>query len=62
MRRCEVRRHPRRFSHLAANIAGRLKMVSKNEIIEHSIAHFRKADAYYNDRVAKAVAAKKSAR
>jgi catalase len=47
---------------LAANIAGSLGLVSKNEIIERSIAHFRTADPDYGDRVGKAVAAKRSSR
>jgi len=47
---------------LAANIAGSLGQVGKNEIVERSIAHFRSADADYGERVAKAVAAKRAAR
>jgi catalase len=47
---------------LADNIAGSLGQVSKEDIIERSIAHFRKADPDYGERVAKAVATKRSAR
>jgi catalase len=47
---------------IASNIAGSLGLVSKDEIIERSIAHFRKADADYGERVAKAVAAKRAKR
>jgi catalase len=41
---------------LVANIAGSLSRISKEEIIERSIANFRSADRDYGDRVAKAVA------
>jgi catalase len=41
---------------LVANIAGSLAQVSKNEIIERSVAHFRAADAEYGERIATAVA------
>jgi catalase len=41
---------------LVANIAGSLSQVSKDEIIERSVAHFRAADAEYGERVAVAVA------
>ena len=47
---------------LAANIAGSLGQVGKEEIIERSIAHFRKADADYGERVANALAAKRAVR
>jgi catalase len=39
-----------------ANIAGGLAQVSKDEIIERSVAHFRAADAEYGERIAAAVA------
>jgi catalase len=42
---------------LIENIAGSLSRVSRNEIIERSIGHFRKADPEYGRRVAEAVAA-----
>ena len=42
---------------LIENIAGSLSRVSRNEIIERSIGHFRKADLEYGRRVAEAVAA-----
>jgi len=41
---------------LVANIAGSLAQVSKDEIVERSVAHFRAADAEYGERVAVAVA------
>ena len=41
---------------LVANIAGSLAQVSKDEIIERSVAHFRSADAEYGERIAVAVA------
>jgi catalase len=41
---------------LVANIAGSLAQVSKDEIIERSVAHFRAADAEYGERIAIAVA------
>ena len=53
---------PTAVQRLAANIAGRRWQVTKEDIIERSIAHFRKADPEYGERVAKAVAAKRSAR
>jgi len=42
---------------LVANIASGLSAVSRPDIIERSIAHFRNADPDYGDRIAKAVAA-----
>ena len=41
---------------LVTNIAGSLVQVSKDEIIERSVAHFRAADAEYGERIAAAVA------
>ena len=41
---------------LVANIAGSLSQVSKDEIVERSVAHFRAADPEYGERVATAVA------
>jgi catalase len=41
---------------LVANIAGSLAQVSKDEIIERSVAHLRAADPEYGERVAAAVA------
>jgi catalase len=41
---------------LVANIAGSLSQVSKDEIVERSVAHFRAADAEYGERIAAAVA------
>jgi len=40
---------------LVANIAGSLAQVSKDEIIERSVAHLRAADPEYGERVAAAV-------
>lgn len=42
---------------LVANIAGGLSRVSREDVIERSIGHLRKADADYGERVAQAVAA-----
>jgi len=42
---------------LVANIAGSLSQVTREDVIERSIAHFRKADPEYGQRVADAVAA-----
>ena len=42
---------------LVANLAGSLAKVSRPDVIEHSIAHFRRADPEYGARVAEAVAA-----
>ena len=42
---------------LVANIAGGLSRVSREDVIERAIGHFRKADADYGERVARAVAA-----
>jgi len=41
---------------LVANIADSLAQVSKDEIIERSVAHFRAADAEYGERIAAVVA------
>jgi len=41
---------------LVGNIAGSLSQVSKDEILERSVAHFRAADPEYGERVAAAVA------
>lgn len=41
---------------LIANIAASLSKVSREDIIERSIGHFRKADPEYGNQVAKAVA------
>jgi catalase len=38
-----------------SNIAGSLSQVSREDIIERAIAHFRRADADYGERIAKAV-------
>jgi catalase len=40
---------------LVANIAGHLSQVSKDDIVERSLSHLRKADGDYGDRVLKAV-------
>ena len=47
---------------LVANIAGSLSRVSRGDIIERAIAHFRKADADYGQRVAETVAKQRAAR
>jgi len=44
---------------LAGNIAGSLAQVTKSDVIERSIEHFRKADAEYGRLVAAAVAARR---
>ena len=41
---------------LVENIAGSLSQVSRKDVIERSVAHFRKADPEYGQRVADAVA------
>jgi catalase len=41
---------------LVDNIAGGLAQVSRNDIVERSIEHFRRADAEYGERIAKRVA------
>jgi catalase len=46
---------------LVAAIAGGLSQVSREDIIERSIGHFRAADKEYGDRVAAAVAAARKA-
>jgi len=43
---------------LVENLAGSLSQVSRQDVIDRSIEHFRKADAEYGRRVAEAVAAK----
>ena len=47
---------------LIANIAGSLAKVSKRDIIERSIANFRKTDTNYGDQVAKAVEQRRTQR
>jgi len=47
---------------LVENIAGSLAQVSRQDIIDRSIEHFRKTDSEYGRRVAEAVARKRSAR
>jgi catalase len=42
---------------LVENIAGSLAQVSRKDVIERSIEHFRRADAEYGQRVAERVAA-----
>jgi catalase len=42
---------------LVENIAGTLSRVSREEIIEKSIGHFRSADKDFGDRLTKAVKA-----
>jgi len=44
---------------LVGNIAASLSQVSRDEIAERSIAHFKKADAEYGRRVAAAVSARR---
>ena len=44
---------------LIENIAARLSQVSRDDIVERSLAHFRKADAEYGRRVAEAVNARR---
>ena len=47
---------------LVANIADSLAKVSKPDIIERSIANFRRADTNYGDQVAKAVEQRRNQR
>jgi catalase len=47
---------------LIANIAGSLAKVSKPDIIERSIANFRRANTNYGDHVAKAVEQRRNQR
>ncbi len=47
---------------LIANIAASLGQVSRQDIIERSIGHFRKADSEYGDEVAKAIAKRRMSR
>lgn len=42
---------------VAGNIAGSLAQATRPDVVERSIAHFRKADPEYGARVAEAVAA-----
>jgi catalase len=44
---------------LVENIAVRLSQVSRDDIVERSLAHFRKADAEYGRRVTEAVSARR---
>jgi catalase len=44
---------------LEDNIAGSLAQVSREDIIDRSIDHFRKADAEFGHRIAEAVAARR---
>jgi catalase len=46
---------------LIDNIAGSLAQVSRSDVVERSIEHFRRADAEYGGRLADAVAAKRAA-
>ena len=46
---------------LVDNIAGSLAQVSRQDVIERSIEHFRKADSEYGRRVSEAVAARRGA-
>lgn len=45
---------------LIENIAGQLAVVSREDVVEHSISYFRQADAEYGDRLTKAVKALRS--
>lgn len=45
---------------LVDNIAGSLAQVSRDDIIERSLGHFRKADAEFGRRIAEGVAARRS--
>ena len=47
---------------LVANIAASLSRVSREDIIERSVANFRKADAEYGDRLAAALAKRRMSR
>jgi len=47
---------------LIANIAASLSQVSREDIIERSVAHFRKADPQYGEQVARAVAKRRMLR
>ena len=47
---------------LIANIAASLSQVSREDIIERSVANFRKADPEYGDHVARAVAKRRMQR
>jgi catalase len=46
---------------LVDNIAGSLAQVSRDDIIERSVEHFRRADAEYARRVAEGIAARRGA-
>jgi catalase len=48
---------PEERARLIANIAGSLSKVSRPDVIERSIGHFRRADPEYGTRLAEAVAA-----
>jgi len=45
---------------LVGNLAASLSQVSKQDIVERSVANFRSADPEYGDRVAKAVAERRT--
>jgi catalase len=47
---------------LIANIAASLSQVSRQDIIERSVANFRKADPQYGEQVATAVAKNRTSR
>ena len=47
---------------LIANIAASLSQVSREDIIQRSIAHFRQADRDYGEQVARAVAKRRMQR
>jgi catalase len=47
---------------LIGNIAASLSQVSREDIIERSVGHFRKADHEFGDRVAEAVAQRRMSR
>jgi len=47
---------------LIANIAASLAKVSREDIVERSVGHFRKADREYGDQVAMAVAIRRKSR
>ena len=53
---------PEERERLLANIAGSLAQVSRPDVIERSIEHFRKADVDYGRRLAEAVASLRRAR
>ena len=47
---------------LIGNIAGSLSQVSREDIIERSVAHFRRADPEFGGRLAEAVAKRRMSR